>query len=82
MSNPAKSASDIDWDKMAKRLGRAFDEAMDEAEQYAYSDQDSCAPLIAASHAAKALAKISERAQAQKEATEKAGGFKLSKPAG
>lgn len=80
MSNPVKSASDINWDKLAKRLGRAFDEAMDEAEQYAYSDQDSCAPLIAASHVAQALVKISERVQSEKEAVEKTG-FKIAKPA-
>lgn len=80
MANPVKSASEIDWDKMAKRLGRAFDDAMDEAEQYSYSDQDSCAPLIAAAHAAKALVKISERAQAQKEREEKKTSV-ISKPA-
>lgn len=80
MGNPVKSATDIDWDKMAKRLGRAFNDAMDEAEQYSYSDQDSCAPLLAASTAAQALVKISEHVQAQKEAADKAA-FKISKPA-
>ena len=81
MRNPAKSATEIDWDKMAKRLGRAFDKAMDSVEDGDYfEDQDSCAALNAASNAAKALVKVAERAQAEKEAGEKTG-FKIAKPA-
>ena len=86
MSNPAKSASDIDWDKMAKRLGKAFDSAMTVAENNIennddYSlDEDFGNALQAASRAADALVKIAAEARAAKEGVN-AKGFSIDKPA-
>lgn len=80
MTNPVKSAQDIDWDKMAKRLGEAFDAAMDSVEEGDYfSDQDSCAALIAASKAADALVKIAAEARADKESKGRKD-FSIGKP--
>lgn len=82
MTNPVKSADNIDWDKMAKRLGKAFDAAMNSVEEGDYfGDQDSAAGLVAASKAAEALVKIAAEVRAAKTGDEK-GPFKVSKPAG
>lgn len=81
MSNPVTSATEIDWDKIAKRLGRAFDDAMDRAERSEYYGHDvSRKNLKAASDAAKALAQVAEQAQREKDAKQKGPTF-IPKPA-
>lgn len=76
MSNPAKSADDIDWDKMAKRLGAAFDAAMKVAERNEEHndgvsiDGDFKEALELANATAVALAKVAAEARAVRENAE------------
>lgn len=85
MSNPATSTSDIDWDKMAKRLGNAFDSAMRIVEKNERHndgqsvDKDFREALELANATAVVLAQVATQARAQRDATEK-DNFKISKP--
>ena len=84
MSNPAQSASEIDWDKIATRLSVAFDSAMGVAEKHMrYNDSsidtDFRNAIEIANATAAALAKISSEARAHRDAKDK-DNFKISKP--
>lgn len=65
MVNPVKTAAVIDWDKIAKRLGRAFDYAIKQAEeQEGYDDDEHSKYLQTAAQAATALTHVAAEARA------------------
>ncbi len=79
MANPAKSATDIDWDKMAKRLGKQFDLAMTSAEDAEYMDEEYFQALSTAARTSDALVNIAEHLRATNDSTKRAPAL-ISKP--